>query len=211
MQQTRQQDGGVGINWRAFIPSALFVLAFCLIAVVAPEGLGRQVDRSFSWAVRFFGLYWQLLMLATFTVSLGIAAHPGAGRILGGIAKPQFGAFKWVSMIMCTLLAGGGVFWAAGEPMAHFLSPPPLFADVEAASRDAVPFALAQSYLHWGFLAWAILGSLSTIVLMHYHYDRGLPLAPRTLLYPVFGERAISGALGDIADAVAAVAVLAGT
>ncbi|MEE4278851.1 MAG: BCCT family transporter, partial [Halieaceae bacterium] len=39
----------------------------------------------------------------------------------------------------------------------------------------------------------------------------GLPLAPRTLLYPVFGERAISGALGDIADAVAAVAVLAGT
>ena len=65
--------------------------------------------------------------------------------------------------------------------------------------------------MHWGFLAWAILGSLTTVMLMHYHYDKGLPLAPRTLLYPIFGDRAINGPIGTIADASCIIAVVAGT
>ena len=48
-------------------------------------------------------------------------------------------------------------------------------------------------------------------MLMHYHYDKGLPLAPRTLLYPVFGDRAINGPIGLIADACCIIAVVAGT
>ncbi|WP_276317938.1 BCCT family transporter [Cobetia sp. ICG0124] len=32
-----------------------------------------------------------------------------------------------MAIILCTLLAGGGVFWAAAEPIAHFTSPPPVF------------------------------------------------------------------------------------
>jgi choline-glycine betaine transporter len=48
-------------------------------------------------------------------------------------------------------------------------------------------------------------------MLMHYHYEKGLPLAPRTLLYPVFGDRAIKGPIGLIADASCIIAVVAGT
>ena len=70
--------------------------------------------------------------------------------------------------------------------------------------------ALTQSYMHWGFLAWAILGVLTSIVLMHLHYDKGLPLKPRTLLYPVFGK-AINGPFGTIIDSVCLIAVAAGT
>ena len=67
--------------------------------------------------------------------------------------------FQWGSMIMCTLLAGGGVFWAAGEPMAHFISSPPLFGRRrQAFSRGCRRRPWRKSYLHWGFLAWAILG-----------------------------------------------------
>ena len=62
-----------------------------------------------------------------------------------------------------------------------------------------------------GFLAWAILGALSTILLMYYHYEKGLPLAPRTLLYPVFGQYALEGILGVVIDASAIIAVVAGT
>ncbi|MCZ8486772.1 BCCT family transporter [Vibrio lentus] len=30
--------------------------------------------------------------------------------------------FKWMSIVLCTLLAGGGVFWAtSAEPIAHFV------------------------------------------------------------------------------------------
>ncbi|AWX93909.1 hypothetical protein DPM13_15385 [Paracoccus mutanolyticus] len=38
-----------------------------------------------------------------------------------------------------------------------------------------------------------------------------MPLAPRTLLYPVFGERAIHGPIGLIADGTCLIAVVAGT
>ncbi|MDX1655128.1 MAG: BCCT family transporter, partial [Candidatus Competibacteraceae bacterium] len=89
-------------------------------------------------------------------------------------------------------------------------SPPPLFG-VEANSVAAAYPALAQSFMHWGFLAWAILGSLTTVVLAHLHYDRKLPLKPRTLLYPVFGDRVMTGWFGALVDSVCVLAVVAGT
>lgn len=89
-------------------------------------------------------------------------------------------------MVMCTLLAGGGVFFAAGEPIYHLVVTPPAF-ETEAGTAAAVAPALAQSFMHLGFLAWAVLGSLTAIVLAYAHYNQGKPLQPRTLLYPVFG------------------------
>ena len=53
---------------------------------------------------------------------------------------------------MCTLLAGGGVFWAAAEPMAHFSSPPPIFGG-ESGTKEAAFNALAQSFMRWGFFS----------------------------------------------------------
>jgi glycine betaine transporter len=193
-----------------FALSGGFILAFCLWALFDLKGLSGAVDAGFAFSARYFGLYWQLLLLGTFLISLVVCLLPGAKAKMGALDKPEFSVFQWGSMIMCTLLAGGGVFWAAGEPMAHFLSPPPLFGATAKTAAAAWP-ALAQSYMHWGFLAWAILGSLATIMLMYYHYEKGLPLAPRTLLYPVFGDKAIKGPIGTIADAACIIAVVAGT
>ena len=124
--------------------------------------------------------------------------------------KPELSTFKWVSIIICTLLAGGGVFWAAAEPIAHFISAPPLFGEGNTPMEQGTN-ALAQSFMHWGFLAWAILGCLTSVTLMVLHYEKGLPLKPRTLLYPVFGDRIIHGAGGAIVDACCVLAVVAGT
>lgn len=188
-----------------------FILLFCLIALVSIDSLSAMVDWGFNFAATWFGLYWQLLLLATFLIGLVICVLPGARTRLGNVTAPEFTTFQWGAMIMCTLLAGGGVFWAAGEPIAHYLSTPPIFGDLSADPEARAHAALAQSFLHWGFLAWAILGSLTTVMLMHYHYDKGLPLAPRTLLYPVFGDRAINGWIGLVADASCIIAVVAGT
>ncbi|MCV0424811.1 MAG: BCCT family transporter [Roseibium sp.] len=188
-----------------------FILIFCAYALIDIEGLSALVDWGFGVSAQYFGLYWQILLLATFLIGILICFLPGSRTIMGKLATPEFTTFQWGSMIMCTLLAGGGVFWAAGEPIAHYLSSPPLFGDLSADPQARADAALAQSFLHWGFLAWAILGSLTTVMLMHYHYDKGLPLAPRTLLYPVFGDRALNGPIGLIADASCIIAVVAGT
>lgn len=198
------------VNMPLFLISGGFIALFCLAALINLDGLSAAVDWGFSVSATYFGLYWQVLLLATFLIGLLLCVLPGGKAMMGNLAAPEFSVFQWGSMIMCTLLAGGGVFWAAGEPIAHFLYSPPLYG-AEGGTQAAVKPAIAQSFMHWGFLAWAILGSLSTVMLMHYHYEKGLPLAPRTLLYPVFGDRAIHGPIGLIADASSIIAVVAGT
>ncbi len=206
--ETNAQESRV--NKPLFLISGGFIALFCLAALVNLDGLSAAVDWGFNVAATYFGLYWQVLLLATYLIGLVLCVLPGGRAIMGALAKPEFTTFQWGSMIMCTLLAGGGVFWAAGEPIAHFLYSPPLYG-AEGGTAAAVTPAIAQSFMHWGFLAWAILGSLTTVMLMHYHYEKGLPLAPRTLLYPVFGDRAIHGPIGLIADASSIIAVVAGT
>lgn len=198
------------LNTPLFLISGGFIALFCIAALIDLEGLSTAVDWGFNVSATYFGLYWQVLLLATFLIGLVLCVLPGGKAIMGNLAAPEFTLFQWGSMIMCTLLAGGGVFWAAGEPIAHFLYSPPLFG-AEGGTEAAVNPAIAQSFMHWGFLAWAILGSLSTVMLMHYHYEKGLPLAPRTLLYPLFGDKAINGPIGLIADASSIIAVVAGT
>ena len=198
------------IDWPVFVLSGGFLLLFVLTALFDLEFLSATVNQAFGGATALFGAYWQVLMLLTFVVALGVAVS-GSGRArLGNLSAPDISTFKWVAIIMCTLLAGGGVFWAAAEPMAHFIASPPLFG-VESASPAAVYPALAQSYMHWGFLSWSILGSLTAIVFMYLHYDKGLPLKPRILLYPVFGEVVLHGWLGALVDAACVVAVISGT
>ncbi|CAM3862826.1 hypothetical protein ALCH109712_08675 [Alkalicoccus chagannorensis] len=62
---------------------------------------------------------------------------------------------------------------------------PPIFSGTESRTVEAAAPALAQSFLHWGFLAWAILGTLSTMILMYAHYQKGMPWKPRSILYPI--------------------------
>jgi len=199
-----------GVDWPVFAMSGGFVLAFVGLALVDIDALSKVVNASFAWSTKLFGAYWQLLLLLTFFIGLGLAfSRLGAVR-LGNLKVPEFSTFNWIAIIMCTLLAGGGVFWAAAEPMAHFTSPPPLFG-VEAKTAPAAYAALAQCYMHWGFLAWAIQCSLTSIVMMHLHYNKGLPLKPRTLLYPIFGEKIYRSWYGSLTDAVCVIAVVAGT
>ena len=47
--------------------------------------------------------------------------------------------------------------------------------------------------------------------MMYGHYHKGMPLKPRTLLYPIFGEKLRKSLLGTMIDAFAIIAVAAGT
>lgn len=199
-----------GVDMPVFLISGGALALFAVLALYDIKLVSGWVNTAFAASTKVFGAYWQVLLLLTFLIGLALAMGRTGRVVLGGVKTPEMSRFKWVSVIMCTLLAGGGVFWAAAEPMAHFTSPPPLFGG-ETGTADAAYNALAQSFMHWGFLAWAILGSLTGVVFMHLHYEKGLPLKPRTLLYPVFGDKVMTGPLGAIVDACCVLAVVAGT
>jgi glycine betaine transporter len=194
--------------WVVGVSGGLLV-AFVLAALVAPAWVGNAVDTAFTWSGRWFGAYWQVLLLATVVIAT-ILAFSRYGRVrMGGTDTPGFSLFRWVAMVLTTLLAAGGVFWAAAEPLAHYVDPPPQYADVQGGMEGA-SLALAQSFVHWGFPAWAIGGSLATLVMMR-GVEKGMPLRPRTLLWPVMGERIRTHWIGTVADISCVVAVVAGT
>ena len=214
IEESRERDR-LGMNASFGDPwvlglSAGFMVLFIALSLYDLKMVADAVGAGFAWTAATLGSYFQLLLLLTFFIGMGVAVSPAASARVGGLDEPEMSTFKWLAIIMCTLLAGGGVFFAAGEPIYHFIVTPPAFS-TEPGTPAAVAGALAQSFMHWGFLAWAILGTLTAIVLAHAHYVKGQPLQPRTLLYPVFGERVMRGAFGGVVDAVCVIAVVAGT
>ncbi|MDC3416846.1 BCCT family transporter [Aquibacillus salsiterrae] len=184
---------------------------FVIFSIIDLGMVETWINTSFAFSAKYFGAYWELLLLANFVIGIGLAISKYGKVRLGKKEKPENGYYRWIAMILCTLLASGGVFWAASEPMMHFISNPPLFDDNSSTLAGVEP-ALAQSFFDWGFLAWAILGTLATILLMYTHYHKGLPMKPRAFLYPVFGEKIFhKSVIGSTADIVSIVAVAAGT
>ncbi|WP_087100631.1 BCCT family transporter [Nocardiopsis sp. JB363] len=208
-QRTRVRETGRRPDpWVIGISGGLLVL-FVVFALTRPTIVNTAVDAAFAWSTRWFGAYWQVLLLATLVVAT-ILAFSRYGRVrMGGPVTPEFGWFRWVAMVLTTLLAAGGVFWAAAEPLAHYVDPPPQYADV-SGGLDGAAIALAQTFTHWGFVGWAIGGSLATLVMMR-GVEKGLPLRPRTLLWPLLGEKVRTHWLGTVADISCVLAVVAGT
>lgn len=199
-------------DWTTFAVSGGFLFLFVILSLINIEMVEGWVTNSFNWSVTFFGAYWQLLLLGNFVIGIILAFSKYGNVKLGKMEKPENGYFRWISMILCTLLASGGVFWAASEPIYHFVTTPPLFANDGMTSQEAIIPALSQSFVHWGFLAWACLGTLTTIVLMYAHYHKGYPLKPRAILYPILGEKVFNKSIiGSTADIVSIIAVAAGT
>lgn len=194
-----------------FAISAGFLLVFVVVFLLSPEVVSGFVNVAQNLSIKYFGALWQVLLLGTFVIALGLAFSKYGDVRVGGLEKPEISTSKWVGMIMTALLAGGGIFWSTAEPMCHFLSVPPAFPGIEGGTEAAVAPALAQSYLHWGFLAWAILGTLGTIIVMYACYEKKMPMKPRALLYPLLGEKGVNGVIGVLVDAFSIIAVAAGT
>ncbi len=211
-----KSSGGkkVTFDFPAFIISGSVLLLFVIIAFFNAEFVTNSVNYLFGLSATYFGVLYQFVLLGTFFIALFIGFSKFGKIRLGNLDKPEMSTFKWISIIMCTLLAGGGIFWAAAEPLSHFLSVPPhaQFAGIEDGSLAAIVPALAISFVDWGFLSWTVLGTLGTMVLMYAHYNKGMPLKPRSLLYPIFGEKIMkNSAFGTIVDVFAIISVAAGT
>jgi glycine betaine transporter len=93
------------INKPLFAVSGGFIALFCFWALIDLQSLSGAVDAGFALSARYFGLYWQLLLLGTFLISLVLCVMPGAKARMGNLPMPEFTTFQWGAMIMCTLLA----------------------------------------------------------------------------------------------------------
>ncbi len=198
-------------EWReGILPPVFFVAAAINIALILFAGIWSETAGSlFGSVLHFIAENFGWYYIFTTTVMVGCVfwlLFSKYGKIRLGKAGelPQFSFFAWLSMLFAAGMGMGLVFWGVAEPLHHYQIPP----TAESRSPAAVEEAMRFSFFHWGLHPWAIyvVFGLSIALL---HYRQGMPLAPRTLLYPLFGPR-IHGWLGHTIDAFCTVGTLLG-
>ena len=196
---------------RSLIIGGLPLIIFLLISAIDIDSAKLITNVLKDFAISNVGSIWLLMVVGISIVAFFLGFSPiGSLKIGGEDAEPSLNFFDWIAVLICTLLAGGGVFWSAAEPLIHFLNPASYFSTIEGGTAQAVDPALSVSFLHWGFLAWALVATTVTITFSLLSQS-GFPLRPRSLLIPIFPKSFVDGLLGDFADGISVVAAIAGT
>ena len=74
-----------------------FVILFVLLSLINLEGTAEAISTGFTWTAATLGSYFQLLLLLTFFIAIGLALSPAAGAKIGGLDQPELSNFKWLS------------------------------------------------------------------------------------------------------------------
>ena len=110
--------------------------------------------------------------------------------------KPEFSFAAWIAMLFSAGMGVGLIFWSVAEPVLHYASNP----FTPGLTDQAASMAMRITLLHWGLHPWAIFTVIG-LGLAYFAYREGLPLALRSILYPLIGNR-IYGPIGHTVDII---------
>lgn len=141
------------------------------------------------WVVNTFGWLFSYTSFIMLLLCALVYLSPLRKRKIGGPnAMPLFGYWKWFSIVLCTTVATGILFWGTAEPIYHF-SQPPESLSIEADSREAAVFALSTMFLHWSFTPYAIY-AIPALAFALAYYNRKAPFSLKAMLQPLFKGKA---------------------
>ncbi|MFO7789853.1 MAG: BCCT family transporter [Bacteroidales bacterium] len=193
------------MNPPVFFGAAGFVLAVILFGTLWTETAGRVFSQVLDFISKHFGWYYVLIVFFFLIFVIWLYFSPyGKIRLGGENSKPEFSRFGWFSMLFAAGMGMGIIFWGVAEPIMHYMEPPMSEPETVDSLREGMRF----SFFHWGFHPWAIY-IIFALGIAYFHFRHKLPLAPRSLLYPILGER-IHGWIGHFADAFCTVGTLLG-
>jgi len=156
------------------------------------------ISDNFGWfLVLSVNLYLFVMLFIAFS-------RYGEIRLGGKTAVPDFSRLSWFSMLFSAGMGIGILFWSVAEPIHHFINPP--YGGEDALS--AAGTAMKTTFLHWGLHPWGIY-ALVGMALAFFAFNRKLPLAIRSIFYPLLGDK-IHGRWGDLIDVMAVLATLFG-
>ena len=210
-KQEEQQKGQKGIkkyfdiHGPVFWPASILLAIFIGITLIVGDPMEKVFTNTQNWISDNFG--WFLVLIVNFYLFFTIYfAFSKFGKIrLGGKdAVPEFSRKSWFAMLFSAGMGIGILFWSVAEPIFHFTEPPLGEANTIAAAQEA----MKTTFLHWGLHAWAIY-TLVGLALAFFSFNRDMPLAFRSIFYPLLGEKVYKWQ-GDVIDVLAVLATLFG-
>jgi glycine betaine transporter len=152
----RKNEKTYSLYKAVFIPAVIILTVEILFGMLFTEDFGAILSNTIYWVGDNFGWWINLLsVLAIIFAICFVIFKYGDVRIGGEDAKPEYTTWQWISITTCGGIGVGLLFWAMGEPIYHFMTPP-VAADVEAGSRDAAIFAVSQTMFNWSFVQYAM-------------------------------------------------------
>ena len=201
----------------------MIVVGLSVITMIKPKLMEVAFQSITSWITSNFGWWYVLLafVFVVFCVALGLSKK-GDIKLGRPGDEPEFSLMSWFALLFAAGMGIGLVFFGVTEPMSHFVEPRPgedvsgVISDstehggeVATTTANRAQSAMATTFLHWGFQPWAIyvIVGLSLALAIH---RRGRPLSVRWGLEPLFGEKRVKGAFGNVIDVIALVGTVFG-
>ena len=176
---TQNQNESGKLKKGVFFSAAISLVIFIGLVGAFPEkaykmltGLLYEMGRDFNWAI-------EMLIFLVFVGGLVLACTKyGNLRIGGKAAKPKFSMWSWITMSICGAIGTGIIFWALGEPIYHYVSPPGA-AGVASMSEEAATWAVSQTMFHWSFEQFAFYSVPAIVIgLILYNFKKPVSYDP---------------------------------
>ncbi|OYU08329.1 MAG: beta-aspartyl-peptidase [Pseudomonas sp. PGPPP1] len=186
----------VRVNGWVFYTSTALILLLTAILIIAPQEAGRMLGVAQAWLSKSFGWYYMVVIAAYLVFVVGLAFSSYGKLKLGSKDDtPDFSYGAWAGMLFSSGIGISLLYFGASEPLDHYFNPP----EGAPASNGAARQALQLTFLHWGLHGWAIY-ALVGLAVAYFAYRHNQPLALRSALYPLVGERWVKGAAGHAVD-----------
>ncbi|KAB0495307.1 BCCT family transporter [Pseudomonas vancouverensis] len=184
-----------GLNPTVTVASITTVVLFVLFCAFQNEQAAKAFEAASTFILTNFKWYYLALLSAVLCLLLYICVSRFGTLKLGAHDdQPEFSFGSWIAMLFSAGMGIGLIFWSVAEPMLHYADNP--FA--KGLTDEAASMAMRITLFHWGLHPWAIF-TLIGLSLAYFSYRKGLPLALRSLLYPLIGDR-IYGWIGHVVD-----------
>ncbi len=187
------------LNLPVFVGANLLILVLLLITVFVPNT--KDFFGSIqTWIVDNLKWYYILSVAIVLGAAIFITlSRFGDIRLGPDHSRPTYSNFSWFAMLFSTGMGIGLMFFGVAEPVMHYIAPPVGDAETIQAATEA----MRLTFFHWGLHAWAIYAIVG-LILAYFCFRHKLPLALRSALYPLIGDR-IYGRIGDAIDIFAVI------
>lgn len=207
MQNSAFSGGAkLAVNKTVFLASSVITVALILFTILFPSVSEAVLGGALKWVSDHFGWYYMLVVAAygVFSLFVGVSRY-GDIKLGQDQDKPAFPFLAWAAMLFSAGIGIDLLFFGVSEPLTHYLAP-----NIgEGGTPEAARAALAQTFLHWGLHGWGIY-ALIGMALAYFAYRKNMPLALRSALLPIFGQKRVNGWLGNTVDIFGVVCTLLG-
>ena len=193
------------IDWMITSVPLVLVVGLSILFFLLPEQSNQVLSQIRFFFGDTFGVYYLLIGLGIFLLSIYIAASRYGTIVLGAPdEKPKYSFFAWGSMMFTCGLAADILFYSFSEWVLYAVDPH--IAELGSMQEWAGVFPL----FHWSFIPWGFYLVLAVAFGFMLHVRKRERQKYSEACRPLLGEYT-DGLAGRIIDLLAVFALLAGT